>query len=496
VKKPKIKYFSMKKLFVFPLILLFSTGFSQYSISEIPEDGYLKDFDIAVDIIQKQHPNPYRFHNKETITRKLDSLRNEIKKNPGYINLLINNPTRIIGDGHSSFGTDSNYFEDVMNSIYYFPLSTYVHNGTIYVNGANKYAIETGSEILEINGLSAEAILKKIPKAADGNIKVEDLDISFNIPFILKNRTNDYTLKYKSLNGAQKTVKVNGIKYPQYYYETKHAVLPIDVVSENYGIYGYKIDPETYYLSVKSFSYDESFFYERLKKYFQEIRNLKSKKLIIDIRNNSGGAISNVALLYSFIAADKNFNNEYKYGTQVIDINYANYLIDPQTNQYYSDKDITDLNNFMRQRFDKGEKGDYYFGNSRLDNTYIKSYPRDGLFFDGKTILLTNNRTFSAATYFASLFKTEKRGEIVGKETGSCSNFTTAAWFLTYRLPNTKSTLSIPRTEIFFNNNDKENVANCTGVIPDHTIKSDYFLKSLKEQKDPELEYSLKLLSQ
>ncbi|MEI3789667.1 MULTISPECIES: hypothetical protein [Chryseobacterium] len=31
----------MKKLFVFPLILLFSTGFSQYSISEIPEDGYL-----------------------------------------------------------------------------------------------------------------------------------------------------------------------------------------------------------------------------------------------------------------------------------------------------------------------------------------------------------------------------------------------------------------------------------------------------------------------
>ncbi|MCJ7932142.1 MAG: S41 family peptidase [Chryseobacterium sp.] len=485
----------MKKLFAFPLILFSSMGFCQYSISEIPEDGYLKDFDIAVDIIQKQHPNPYRFHSKETVAKKIDSLRHAIKKDPSYTSLLMYNPTRIIGDGHSAFSADSNYFEDILNSIHFFPLQTYVHNGQLYVNGANRHHIEAGSQILKVNDVSTSNLLNAVPKAADGNIKVEDVDMSFYIPFVLKNRPSDFTIQYKTLQGDEKTIKVNGIKYSRFYYESKHAVLPIDLISESYGIYGYQIDPETYYLSVKSFSYDESFFYERLKKYFQEIKDLKSKKLIIDIRNNSGGAISNVPLLYSFIAQDKNFNNEYKYGTQVVDINYTDYLVDPQTSRYYSDKDISDQNNFMRQRFDKAEKGDYYFGNSRLDNTYIKSYPRDGLFFDGKTILLTNNRTFSAATYFASLFKTEKRGEIVGKETGSCSNFTTAAWFLTYRLPNTKAVISIPRTEIFFNHNDKENVANCKGVIPDHTVDNTYFLRSLKEQKDPELEYSLTLFS-
>ncbi|WP_238555196.1 hypothetical protein [Chryseobacterium sp. P1-3] len=70
----------MKKLFAFPLMVFSSMVFSQYSVSEIPEDGYLKDFDIAVDIIQKQHPNPYRFHSKESITKKIDSLRTIVKK--------------------------------------------------------------------------------------------------------------------------------------------------------------------------------------------------------------------------------------------------------------------------------------------------------------------------------------------------------------------------------------------------------------------------------
>ncbi|AKK74388.1 peptidase S41 [Chryseobacterium gallinarum] len=485
----------MKKLFAFPLMVFSSMVFSQYSVSEIPEDGYLKDFDIAVDIIQKQHPNPYRFHSKESITKKIDSLRTIVKKDPSYTNLLIHNPTRIIGDGHSNFSADSNYFEDVLSSIYFFPLQIYVHNNELYVNGDNPYHIEVGSQILEINNVTAPDLLKAVPKAADGNIKVEDVDLPFYIPFILKNHPQDFTLKYKTLTGENKTAKLSGIQYPRFYYEAKHAILPIDLISESYGIYGYKIDADTYYLSVKSFSYDESFFYERLKKYFQEIKDLSSKKLIIDIRNNSGGAISNVPLLYSFIAKDKSFNNEYQYATKVVDIKYTDYLVDPQTNRYYSDKDIADQNNFMRQRFDKAEKGDYYFGNSRLDNTYIKNYPRDGLFFGGKVIVLTNNRTFSAATYFASLFKSEKRGEIVGKETGSCSNFTTAAWFLTYRLPNTKAVISIPRTEIFFNNNDKENVSNCKGVIPDHTISSNDFLTSLKAHKDPELEYSLTLFS-
>ncbi|WP_288789080.1 S41 family peptidase [Elizabethkingia miricola] len=480
-----------KKVLILPMLLISIVGFSQYSISEISKDAYLKDFNIAVDIIKQQHPNPYRFHSKEVLGKKLDSLRKEIEKNPTYIGFYMNTPTKVLGDGHSSMGMESNYMEDYVSKTSFFPLATYVQNGNTYINSNNKYGVEAGSRILEVNNKKIGDLFSKASRQADGSIKVEDLDMSSVISYT---NAKTYQIKYEIPSGEQKIIELKGISYPEFNYESRHAILPIDVTSGS-GIYGYQLNPDTYYLAVKSFSFNESYFYERLKKYFQDMKNLKTKNLILDIRDNSGGSISNVPLLYSFLSKDKLFNNSYKYGTKVVDINYKDYLVDPQTDRYFSDSDIRNENNFMHQRFDKSDKGDYYFGNTRLDDTYIKSYPRDGLFFDGKVILMINNRTFSAATYFASLFKSEKRGNVVGKETGSCSNFTTAAWFLTYKLPNTKSTLSIPRTEIFFNSSEGDNITKCTGVIPDHTLKTDYFLNAMKEQKDPELEYSKTLLS-
>ncbi|WP_407476976.1 hypothetical protein [Elizabethkingia anophelis] len=104
-----------KKVLILPMLLISIVGFSQYSISEISKDAYLKDFDIAVDIIKKQHPNPYRFHSKEVLGKKLDSLRKEIEKNPTYIGFYMNTPTKVLGDGHSSMGMESNYMEDYVS---------------------------------------------------------------------------------------------------------------------------------------------------------------------------------------------------------------------------------------------------------------------------------------------------------------------------------------------------------------------------------------------
>ena len=38
----------------------------------------------------------------------------------------MNTPTKVLGDGHSSMGMESNYMEDYVSKTSFFPLATYV----------------------------------------------------------------------------------------------------------------------------------------------------------------------------------------------------------------------------------------------------------------------------------------------------------------------------------------------------------------------------------
>ena len=108
-----------KKVLILPMTLISILGFSQYSISEISKDAYLKDFDIAVDIIKSSILILTAFTARR-YWKKLDSLRKEVEKNPTYINFHLNTPTKVLGDGHSSLGMESNYMEDYVSKTSFF----------------------------------------------------------------------------------------------------------------------------------------------------------------------------------------------------------------------------------------------------------------------------------------------------------------------------------------------------------------------------------------
>ncbi|WHT39089.1 hypothetical protein QNH98_19445 [Myroides sp. mNGS23_01] len=80
----------------------------------------------------------------------------------------------------------------------------------------------------------------------------------------------------------------------------------------------------------------------------------------------------------------------------------------------------------------------------------------------------------------------------MGQETQSCSNFTTAAWFLNYKLPHTASIVVLPRSEIFFNTVANKDSA-CRGVLPNFTISANQFQKGLQTVQDAELNLALDL---
>lgn len=474
------------------LILTFSSfAYAQQDLTTLTKKDYLDDFDFLVEVIKKQHPNPYRFISEKEFNKKVDGLRMKIQNKPSYINFILSNPAVLVKDVHFSVSPDGLLFRDVEQTMNFFPFCISLFNGKAYVNQQIK-ELPAGTEILRVNKEPIQDIIARLPIPTDGAIPITELKEFSVFLSLLYPDAKEYEVEYNH-NGIPQKTSIKSVDYHSFYYNFAHAVIPIDVVSNERFIDGRKLNADTYVLTIKSFNLSEEYAYYFLNRIFEKIKKEGIKHLVLDIRGNSGGLLSNIPLYYSFIAKQKNFKNTYRYATKVIDIEIQKYLVDENERQITA-TDIASLNNFMNQRFDQVEDSAYYIGNNRLDESYVENYPQDRNAFQGEVVLLVDNGTISSAAYFASLFKENNRGSIVGTETGSCSNFTTAAWFLTYKLPNTGFTVNIPRSEIFFNDLARADNTECRGVIPDYTISHFEFQEGIVHTKDSELELAIQVV--
>jgi len=473
------------------LLTLSSFVYAQQDLSTITKKEYLEDFDLLVEMIKKQHPNPYRFISEKEFESKVVQLRTKLQNQPTYVNFIMLNPAVLIKDAHISVTPDGLLFRDLEQTMNFFPFSISLFNGKAYVNQHIK-ELPVGTEIRRINKKSIEDIVASLPIPTDGAIPITELKEFSVFLSLLYPEAKEYKLEYND-NGTPRDIIIKSTDYNSFYYNIAHAVLPVDVISGERLIEGRKLNEDTYLLTIKSFNLSEEYAYYYLNRIFAKIKKENIKHLVFDIRGNSGGLLSNIPLYYSFISKEKNFKNTYRYATKVIDIAMQKYLVDENERQITA-TDIASLNNFMYQRFDKAEDSEYYIGNNRLDESYVENYPQDRNAFQGEVVLLVDNGTISSAAYFASLFKENNRGAIVGSETGSCSNFTTAAWFLTYKLPNTGFTVNIPRSEIFFNDITRADNKECRGVMPDYTISNFEFQEGIVHTKDAELDQAVQVV--
>lgn len=484
----------IKKFLLIAVVLLVQgLSYGQKKYSEMTKEEYLEDFDALVDIVKKQHPNPYRFISEKEFDNQVNQSRKRIEKEPTFANFLLESPIKLIRDAHSGISPDGIFFQDFTKSIRFFPIETAVFNNKVYVNQYTN-EIPAGAQIIKVNNITVDKILERVPRKADGNSEASS-QMEFSIYTSLMNPdTKEYKIEYKENDSdtSTKLVTLPSVDYYRYHYNSTKTILPVDLIGYNSGIYSRKINDDTAIVEIRTFDLSEEYAYYILSKIFEQFKADGIKNLIFDIRGNGGGALSNIPLYYSFITKDKIFKNNYRYGTKVIEIQEKKNLVDG-SGRLATYTDVATMNNFMAQRFDKNEEDGYYYGNTRLDESYVENYPQDRNAFTGNVILLIDNNTVSAAAYFANLFRDNNRGLIVGQETRSCSNFTTAAWFLNYKLPNTETIVDLPRSEVFFNNHvnaEKE----CRGVIPDYYISNKDFQQSLKDVEDAELNLALKLI--
>ncbi len=226
--------------------------------------------------------------------------------------------------------------------------------------------------------------------------------------------------------------------------------------------------------------------YEKYYRYcFRLMDSIKTKTLILDLRDNPGGRLQDVCNLYSWLT-DTSFTfiekSQLASRSSILHANYfkGNPLI---------------LKVFMGifYPFELMSRGIQYLMVTRSDDDkFYFTFPEASVMecknhrFKGDIYVLINGGTFSASCILASNLKGSKRAVFVGEETGGASEGTVAGKMATFTLPESKIQVTFGLAHI------KPRVRSGTigrGIMPDVEISPT--LTDLKSGKDPELEYVL-----
>ena len=464
-------------------------------LPNLTKEGLIADYRLAMDILKKQHPNPYKFIDSTELNRKVDSILQKASLQPDVFSVTQFSPIQFIRDVHTNLNFSEENMREVFSNTNFFPLPVIIEKGKILVNVKGS-SLPFGSELVNINQRSAREIINSLSVSSysDGFISTGTDRVYSSFQLKLSMRYHDvkqYSIEYFEPNSkAVKKINLASLPSSPGYHSTRQAIYPVNTLARTYWIYGsYDDVNQTGTITVNSFNLQEAYAYKEFSTFFKEVNKRGYKNVIIDIRNNGGGNPAISALLFSFLAP-KSFANIYNYRTKNIDVAFSEYAV-ADGQRKWNEEDLRNNRNFFYQRFNKDSVSGFYIGNERLKEGQLENYPPDKDAFKGSVYVLTGGSTVSAATYFASLVQKNKRGLIIGKETGSGEQSTTAAWFISYLLPNTKSVLTVPMSELYFFNSTTDNGR---GVIPDKEVPIEKFIAYLQQTLDPEISYTMELI--
>jgi C-terminal processing protease CtpA/Prc len=214
-----------------------------------------------------------------------------------------------------------------------------------------------------------------------------------------------------------------------------------------------------------------------LRKFFRNSFRVLDKNnidhLIIDVRSNGGGSVTNSTLLSRYIS-----NSPFKICDTLYSIKkgslYHRYIKDYFWNKL-----------FMIFFTAKKKDGNYHFG--YFERHHFK--PRKGNHYDGKVYILTGGNSFSATTLFVSSVIKQNNVTVIGEETGGGA-YGNSAWLIPdVTLPETGLRFRLPLFRMVIN---KDIPKNGKGVQPE--VESKPTIDAVKKGTDYKLEKAMELI--
>jgi hypothetical protein len=451
--------------FLIPL-LIFSCSASKYNPDKKFSQQELKqDYSLLRNILEKKHPSLYWYTPKDSMNFYFDEGYKSIKDSMTELQFgwkvlapLVNK----IHCGHTSFSMSKGWDKFIGNKrIPSFPLYLKIWKDTMVVEAnlnRQDSVIKKGMVITSVNGVRNHELIKKMFDylAEDGyENNVNYIRLSSSFPYFHRNIFGiykTYSLTYLDSLGKEKktyvplyNVAADTLKKIKNFPALKRKHLTRKDKLEN--IRSLKLDTMAALITLNSFAkgHLKNFFRHS----FKTIRKEKSKDVVIDIRANGGGDISNFVALAKYI---KNASFKVSDTSAAISKSFAPYT------KYIHEGFFNNIGLLLFTK--KHADGRYHFGywENHLFN------PKQRNHFAGNVYVLTNGLTFSASSLFCNAIKGQNNVTLVGENTGGGWYGNNGIMIPDITLPNTKLRVRLPMFRLVQFNHIAEKG---TGVVPD-----------------------------
>ena len=432
------------KQYYLVLILIIINYVSVYAqVDKLSKTAIQEDLNYLKTALEKHHANLYVYSNPKEIENWFKSQQIRLPDSLTSLDVfkLVTSFSNILKDGHSYIYPSAKYLEDFFNSAPLFPLDVFLKNDELIVieDCSDEQTIPIGSKLASINGVSIKEIQSTITPnlAHDGDNMAYPKYLFYQFfPAYYSayyGFQTAFSIEFYNKKGVLTTVDLKGLTR-----DKRRANNAKEGVEKIKGI-ALDIDEQRKLATLKILSFDnknlkndyQQKFKKEITQAFKTLAETDISSLVIDLRDNEGGELSNGAHLLKYFMKDE---------FQLV-------------NSY-----------FTIREGENGERVEKQLSN-KWDN-YMK--PKKSNHFIGSVYIFTNGGSFSCSAIVANTFKENGRGIILGSMTGGSAFINAGAPNKVITLPNSKILFTIPKTKYQL----REDLTTIElGVVPHITIE-------------------------